>query len=530
MKSRFDWRRWGPVRQRMTESNLETAHLEQESSGSRTPVSDHSRHAYWIIALLVGFLCLLYQGMPGSLGHPLDDAYISLHSAQVLHWGGDPNFPNVPPLAGITNAPYTSLLWALLPFMPPLVALEAASWLGVLCYALGLVALGRAFRLPLLAVLALTALGLTIAKVPYQLLNGVETGMAMGVTAWILALVRSNTAWSRRAAALLCGVAPFLRPELIALCGLVLLAVFVEDSRQQGSILQAVRHSAPLWAVALLAALPWLLWYGVSTGSVIPLTIAAKRFFFADGCAPSDYRWNLLEMAVRLFVAVFGIVLVALVFLARSTLGRLAAVFLPVFFLVYYEQLPSALLHYQGRYTYVLVPLLFFGLASGLGDRVVGARRAACVLLVLSCLQTAVRFSFHWNQFLQHRDQATRSLTSVAAWTSANLPPGATLLIHDAGYISYATRFHLVDFVGLKTPSSIDYNRRYTYGRCGAGPAFAVSEIARQSGAEYLIMTDDWDNVFRVTPGLRMLGWRVEEINRSADYHVFRLMAPRTSP
>jgi hypothetical protein len=510
----------------MLEGKVKNGSVEQDSSESGTQAPNSSKLAYWIVALAVVVLCILYHRMPGSLGYPLDDGYISLHSAQVLHWGNDPNFPKTPPLVGITNAPYVLLLWALLPGLPPLVAMQAASWLGVLCYALGLVALGRAFRLPTLATLILAALGLTITKVPYQLLNGVETGMAMGVTLWSFALAKSNTVWSRRGAALLCGIAPFLRPELIALCGLVLVALFLQDCKERGSVGQATRDSAPLWAITLLAALPWLIWYGVSTGSVIPQTIAAKRFFFADGCAPSTYRWDVLQMSVRMFLAVFGILIAAVIFLARNTLGRSVAIFLPLFFFAYYEALPSALLHNQGRYTYVLVPVLLFGLASGLGDRWLWAKRAAYALLFFSCLQTVERFSFHWNQFLQHRNQATQSLNAVAAWSNAHLPPDATLLIHDAGYISYATKFHLVDFVGLKTPSSVEYNRRYTYGHCGAGPAMAVSEIARHAEPGYLVMIDEWDRAFRVTPGLRALGWGLEEINHSGDYRVFRLTAP----
>jgi hypothetical protein len=513
-------------RTRVVLDGVELDSIQPHLPESSETAANSSKIEYLIVAVAIVILCILYHRMPGSLGHPLDDSYISLHSAQVLHWGADPNFPNTPPLVGITNAPYVLLLCALLFVLPPLISLEAASWLGILCYALGLVALGRAFRLPVWATLALTALGLTIAKVPYQLLNGVETGMAMGFAAWILALALANTVSSRRVAALLCGVAPFLRPELCALSGFVLLAMFFQDYKRRGDVGRALRDSLPLWGLALLAALPWLLWYGISTGSVIPQTIAAKRFFFADGCAPAAYRWDVLQTSVRLFVAVLGVFVASLIFLTRTTMGRCIAIFLPLFFFVYYEQLPSALLHNQGRYTYILVPILLLGLASGLGDRWLWARRAAYALLLFSCLQTVEHFSFHWNQFLQHRDHAAQSLSSVAGWSNANLPATATLLIHDAGYISYATKFHIVDFVGLKTPSSIELNRRYTYGRCGAGPAMAISEIARQARPDYLIVTDDWDGAFRVTPGLRSLGWGLDEINHSGDYRVFRLTPP----
>ena len=461
-----------------------------------------------------------------QLGHPLDDSYISLHSAQVLHWNADPNFPNTPPLVGITNAPYVLLLWALLFALPPLIALEAASWLGILCYALGLVALGRTFRLPLWGTLALTALGLTIAKVPYQLLNGVETGMAMGITVWILALAVANTVWSRRGAALLCGVAPFLSARAcrsIRICSGRDFCSRLQTTREGctgGTRLRAALGSYRAGGIAV-AALVWSE-HGIADSAddcsqTFLLCGRMRPTCLSVGCV-ADERTSIRRRV--------GSVCRFADFSNTHHDGAMRRGFCAALFFVYYEQLPSALLHNQGRYTYILVPILLLGLASGLGDRWLWARRAAYALLLFSCLQTAEHFSFHWNQFLEHRDHATQSLSSVAGWSNAHLPASATLLIHDAGYISYATKFRLVDFVGLKTLPSIELNRRYTYGRCGAGPAVAISEIARRARPDYLIVTGDWDGAFRVTPGLRSLGWSVDEINHSGDYRVFRLTPP----
>lgn len=492
-----------------------------------TPPVSLGRYTYWIVALAVIVLALLYVRRPGSLGFPLDDGYISLHSAQVLHWGKDPNFANVPALAGITNAPYILLLYLLVFFLSPLNALLAASWLGILCYALGLAALGRAFRLPLVATLALVTLGLTAGKAAYQLLNGVETGTAMGIMVWIFALARSNTARSRKLAALLCGIGPYVRPELIALSFLVMAAMFWQDWQERKNIVQAARIFAPLPLLTILGALPWLLWYAVTTGHVIPQTIEAKHVFYADACNPSVYRWVVTWGGARFFFIVIGFLTLALAFLLRNYLGRCVLIFVPLFFFAYYERLPVALLHGWGRYTYILLPIVILGLAVGLGDGSVLVRRTAYVLLVLSCLQTAISFPDHWQVFLQDRDGFTHSLVSVADWANFHLPPNSTLLIHDAGYISYATKFQLVDFVGLKTPSSIAYNREITYPTCGIGRAAAVSEIARKAHPGYLIILDDWERSLRLTSGLRKLGWGLEEISPPGNYHVFRLTPPK---
>lgn len=513
----------------MPESKDQIARIEQNSSGSHPQVSGSGKYVYWIVALAVLLLCILYHRMPGSLGFPLDDGYISLHSAQVLHWGKDPNFPDVAPLAGITNAPYVLLLYLLLFVFSPLNALLTASWLGILCYAMGLTALGRAFRLPPLTALALAALGLTSGSVSYHLLNGVETGMAMGVTCWTFALAKSNTVRSRKGAVLLCGLAPFLRPELVVVSPLVLAAMFWQDCQEGKSIQQAAQRPVPLVLLAGLAALPWLLWYRLTTGTMIPQSIEAKRLYFAEGCLPSVYRWHMALNGTRLFIGVMGFLSLALVFLVRNRLGRCVLLFIPLFFLAYYERLPGALFHNWGRYTYALLPVLILGLVSGLGDQSTPVRRMAYAVLALSCVQSAFSFPGHWRHFLHDRDGYTQSLMSVAAWSNNHLPANATLLVHDVGYISYATKFHIIDFVGLKTPSSIVYNRDFTYGTCGIGRAVAVSEIARHTKPDYLIMVDDWDRGFRITAGLRQLGWRVEEIAPPENYHVFRL-APPTAP
>jgi len=498
----------------------------QSSPNPSTP----SRATYAIVALLVVVAWTLYHRTANSIGLPIDDGYISLHSAQVLHWGADPNFRNVAPLAGVTNAPYVLLLYLLLFFLPPITALHAATLLGILCYTLGLIALGRAFRLPWPAILTLTALGSTAGFATYQLLNGVETGTAMGATVWIFALAKANTIRSRRAAAILCGTAPFLRPELVVLSAPVLLAMtwqeYIEQDCGQKKLAQTTRSCLPLLILAAIAAAPWLLWYGISTGTVIPQSIAAKRLFYAEACATPAYRWMITRIGIRAVLTGIGFLALSLIFLLRSTMGKFALAFIPVFVFAYYKQLPAGFLFSRGRYAYILLPIFLLGLITGLADRSRWIQRAAYVLLGLSCLQTAKQFPETWAQFVHDRDTFYQSLTTVADWTNHHLPPNATVLIHDAGYISYATKFQLIDFVGLKTPSAIEVNRKLTYASCGAGRAQAISEIARESKSEYLIVGDEWDRGLGITSGLRDQHWGVKEIAPAGGYHVFQLTPP----
>src|SRR3972149_11673206 len=67
---------------------------------------------------------------------PVDDAYTTLHNAQVMRAGEDRNFGTTPPLSGATSAPHLLLVTGLLNFFPSAWASFAAAWIGVVLYAL----------------------------------------------------------------------------------------------------------------------------------------------------------------------------------------------------------------------------------------------------------------------------------------------------------------------------------------------------------------------------------------------------------
>jgi hypothetical protein len=95
--------------------------------------------------------------------------------------------------------------------------------------------------------------------------------------------------------------------------------------------------------------------------------------------------------------------------------------------------------------------------------------------------------------------------------------------VHDAGYIAYSTHFRTIDFVGLKTPEAISLNRRYTWPSAGAQRAVAVSHIAHDTQAEYLIVIQIWPEVVSVPQQMRSLGWYVDPLRTVGAYKIFRL-------
>ena len=98
-------------------------------------------------------------------------------------------------------------------------------------------------------------------------------------------------------------------------------------------------------------------------------------------------------------------------------------------------------------------------------------------------------------------------------------------MVHDAGAISEFASHPAVDMVGLKSPSSIPINERWTRGSCGRDRAEGVATIARMSRADYLIVTPEWNNLFRLSTGLRERGFDIVLLWTSPNqtYQIYRI-------
>ncbi len=125
------------------------------------------------------------------------------------------------------------------------------------------------------------------------------------------------------------------------------------------------------------------------------------------------------------------------------------------------------------------------------------------------------------------RATMTRELETTAGWCRENLPAHSRLLVHDAGFISYATEFPLTDLVGLKSPASIRDHRELTWPSAGRRRAEALHRIARRNHVGYLIATQEWNQFYGIDKGLRKLGWKLETLALPSEhYRVYRLTSP----
>lgn len=399
----------------------------------------------------------------------------------------------------------------------PVLASFVSSAIAILLYTTGLARI--AFKVGGTSVLA----GLTVAAgalsgyAPMHLLNGLETGLAMAAVAWaVVFALEGRDTWHLPA---LCGAMPFVRPELTALSALLMAMRVWEQLRSRAPIAVIGRSIV----VALLAALPWLLWARWDTGQFVPATMSAKTFYFAEAGQPAFIKILGLFAAANYMMIVVGFL--GFLVIPRKPVGFALLAFYVAFMLAYYMKLPGGLYHNYHRYLQLLLPVSISMLVLSIEARAL----ARNLLLIAGCwlLVTMPRAVSSHVASIEH----TRTeLAGLAAWSKANLPAGSRLLIHDAGYLAFATDFELVDMVGLKTPASIAYHEKFTGPSNGERRGDAIHEIALKFSPTHAVILND-GNAFwgRAESYLRQHGWRLEVLRpapKMFGYTVFKLTPP----
>lgn len=492
----------------------------------RTPWTASSRRlAYGLALASVSVAAVAHYRSEGTT-LPVDDAYITLHNAEVLRRGIDPQFA-VAAMVGATSAAHTVLL----AIIGAVVHGEAAGWLGawvgIAVYVTGVTALGVRHRISRWDTLLLVLLSLVVAEVPHQLTNGLETGLAMGALAWCLALTEPGESRSfSPLQPLLCGLLPFLRPEL-SVASAALLATRWLRLRAAGAL--DARRALTDLGLATLAAAPWALINLVQLGALVPSTIAAKRAFFAEGCIPGHVRWEWVRHHIRGFAGSVGYASRSIVLWPLAVGGRVGLITAAALVVAFATQFPGALGHYEYRYQYVLLP---FGLAALAASRAHPSRwiRGVALALTLVGIDASVwHVGERWRQHRQRCAFTRAELAGVTTFVRTTLPRDARVLVHDVGYMAFASERSLVDLVGLKTPPAVALHQQLTWATCGPARAEAVHRLALATRPSHLVVLDSWDAIYRIVEGLRSHGWVVERVRSTGRYQVFALTPPQST-
>lgn len=460
----------------------------------------------------------------GGAAFPTDDAFINLHNARVLRLGQDEIYSGVPALVGATSGAHLALLLAFEQLVcPDTAALFGLCTLSGIAYVLGLFFACRNVGCPDLEAVLIALAGLVLAGTLFQLLNGMDTGLAMAAVAWTIKLLtdKRRTLWLP----VLCGIMPSIRPELSVLSVASMLPMLAETKA-------TVRFKIAAVAAAASSAAPFLLWYWFDTGSLVPNTVSAKMYYFAERYADwSDKAFLMLVVVLHAALASFPLFL-CLRFMRPPAVGRMLTLFVLIFLGAYFWRFPSGLLHNGGRYLYVLAPIVLFGVACGLSS---AFRKQTLTLVAISLLFLPQAFSVRFYDYRTQIAGSQGSLSDVVRWLNANLPDRPLIMIHDAGYVAYAGHAPLVDLVGLKTPAAMDFHKRTTYPSVGLQRSKAVAEIAEAFHPQYLLVLEDWDRRFGLVEGLRRHGWSTREVYAGRAppetpaaniYHLYELRSP----
>jgi hypothetical protein len=473
-----------------------------------------------IVLALMAVIWLVWLRYPDF---PLDDPYIVQHSVDGLLHGGETRFIGSTPLQGATSPVLLLLITALAWAMPTAWAQAIVIATAAALYLLGIFRLADDAGAGTPWAALLTLLALLAGNDLLQLLNGLETGLAMAAIIWAFIWFRDpepSHPWQYA----LAGVLPFIRPEL-TLLSLALLARAVWSVRQRQPLLPLLRPMA-VWTA--LGAAPLFTFLLANGSGILPNTVAAKAYFFAEGCRLIVQKLLHTKQAGGFFLQEIGLAFLGFVALPLARVRWIALSFIPIFLLAYVLRLPGALNHNFHRYLYVLMPFAFAGWVVIVTLRNQLDRRIGRALLVAALGVALVRADVAWKTYVHYVQFSRTELAGVTDWLAEHVAEGDTVLVHDAGYISLRGRQPLVDLVGLKSPASVEVHRRYTWTTCGNDPR-AMDAIARQSGARYLVVLDDWDRIFQLSEGLRRTGWSVTRADRERGqtrYAVYRIVSP----
>jgi hypothetical protein len=484
------------------------------------------RYFYIITSLLILLFAILYLYLLYPLSFILDDTYIIIHNIQALISGYDINYPGVSALDGATSLVYLALVRFFACFVSPLWAVYIITWLSILIYALGLLRLAFIYAASNLQAVMFLISGFLIGFTLLNLLNGLETGLAFAMLVWtiIFIILEINTA-KNISGNILLGLLPFVRPELILFTFILWSSRGFYYWREQKNLKYLCIQLIKDLFIISLTALPFALWYFIALGMPYPQTLDAKKYFFAEQNYPTSAKSfvafsNLYNFGRTLGVINFIIILSLMLF---TPLSRIFLLFFIVFFLLYLFIFPTALCYNNYRYLYLWIPLMLYGIIACNKHPNYAVRLFSYIFLVLLFINSIFNFPIRWKNYLNLYHEVSTEHVLLKTWCEKNISSNNIILIQDAGYLAYATDFHLIDFVGLKTPENIRFHQTLTFPSNGQKRAEAIAHIIRQSHPQYLMITQDWNNRFHITEGLKQQGVKLQKMPISNEYIAYKI-------
>ena len=412
------------------------------------------------LLLLAFFLQTSLTFTAGSLGAPLDDAWIHFQFARNLANGAGFSFNPGEPAPGSTAPLWTLLLAGVglftTDFLIPALALSAFFLLLTVWLAYGFTFWLTNKLWP--AVLA--GLGVAFAgRLLWAGLAGMET---TAFAALSLAAVWAYSRWGLRPfPALLFGLAGQLRPEGHALFGLALLDTGWQTWQawraQTLNWRKWLLQIGPALLIYLLLALPYSLFSLATTGNPLPNTFYAKvgsQYVFSWRTLQETLAFHLSDNPAAFVLAVVGFVPLW----RRSRLAFLWLVGLPLLTAVIID-----FTWHHGRYTMPLIPFQMTAAAVGahwLLDLLINKRHLSLAaqraliggLFVLLLIGGAWRLSYWAYMHGSNAQEVLDIDVALGRWLAQNTPSDALIAVDDIGAIAFLSERRIVDMNGLVSP------------------------------------------------------------------------------
>jgi hypothetical protein len=481
------------------------------------------------------FSALLYLGWSyghGSLGFPLDDAWIhQTYARNLVRYG---QFAYVP---GQPSAGSTAPLWTLLLSVGYFLQLDFKLWAYCLGLVLQTLTAWAAYRLasrlwPQQGSAALFA-GLFCAlewHLVWAAFSGMETILFILLALLLMerylvlnaqfSMLNSQipNAKSQLVIGLLGGLLTVTRPEGVVLFTLIALDTLGRYLRSipsttlrpfdvaQGSghrfapSLEGAKSHLPgflglLFGFALLL-LPYLLFNLTTTGLPFPNTFYAKQAEYGAEIATFSFAARLWRVTRPTIVGAQVLLLPGFAFAVYRTIrekrveAALPLVWWAATLALYAWRLPKDYQH--GRYLIPTIPVLvIFGSWGTLSLLRPDSRQtivralsramsiAALVLLLLFWIIGARAYAADVG-FIEGE------MVAVARWLEANTPSDALIAVHDIGAVGYLVDRPLLDLAGLITPEIVPF----------------ITDEARllafmeEKGADYVVFFPDWSPAY----------------------------------
>ena len=477
-------------------------------------------------ALIVLFL-VQSQRLAGTIGMPLDDAWIHYRVAENLAKGNGFSYnPGVPTSAS------TSPLWTVLVagaylatgrFIGPSIAL------GVICYIVSNVAvyyLALALK-PDRRVAVVAALLTAVAgRWIWSSLSGMETTLFTALALWSILLLVSHDRTGHQSKAVggasLLVLASLARPEGFLLLGLAIgeaaLSIVLDDRHRsiRSTTIRVLRSRFSILAIAFLLAIGLRLLYTLGTGGgVLGNTFAAQSLpqggsgYTGPRWIPDIWYWRSAMQSLRTDAFLVGM-LIPLGLLHVVRLGlQLRTARTPAFYCVaWFVALPlfnafvAPNLRHHERYLMPLIPLamLFGAFGIDLLVRILGidtwrprvpwlpgaAMATGLFLLVtILCFGDALLDTRRWaTQYAGDVRNIERINVAMGEMVRDMTPPGSYVALNDIGAIAVISDRPVLDTVGIAEPGILSLLARQ--GREGVLP------YLQEKRPDYLVIWPEW--------------------------------------